>query len=258
MKILTLMAALALGCGAAQLSQIKGNVTVRPENDGTWTAAAGDTPLPAGSHIATGARSEANVEIGPALSIRLHSMSEVWLERLNTGDYRLSVAKGSITCYVAPDFAGRASVATPNITAGSALSGIYRIAVKPSGQSEIAADQGAIQVTAPGGSEWVNAGRKLVARGPATDPEYKIGSAVSFWRRLAFVMAAGSQAFNIAVDATAHGGGDHREERAAKPSPEHTAKPAPAPVPSPRNSEHRVTASDRPAQQRPSEPGRSK
>lgn len=233
MRTLMLTAVLALAASAAQFCQIKGKVSVRPGDDNTWSAATAATPLTSGNHVATGARSAAGIQVDPSFSVQMAAASEVWLEQLDPGDYRLSVVKGSVRYYVAPDFAGHASIATPNVSVGSSLPGAYLIVVKASGQSEIAAEQGAAQVMAANGSEWVNAGQKLVARGSAANPEYKIGSAISFWRRAAFLMATSVQVASVVAEATSSGDGDgHREHTALRGADQHKTAEAPRPHPS--------------------------
>jgi hypothetical protein len=57
--------------------------------------------------------------------------------------------------------------------------GVYRIAVTAAGESQIVAQEGNVEVFAPAGSAWVVAGRKMLARGPQDNPEFKIAGAAS-------------------------------------------------------------------------------
>jgi hypothetical protein len=209
MKTLTLMAALVLGASAAELSHTHGKVWIRAAETAGWTAGAAGTLLAAGAHVKSGSRSSAGLELAPALSVELNANTEVVLEQAEAAEYGLSVVKGTVDYYVAPDFTGHAVIGTPTVSVQSALSGFYRIEVKDSGQTEVIANQGAVQVVAPEGSQWVNAGQKLTARNSAAGLRYKIGGAVSFWKRAALVLSN----MNVAVAAIDAGGGGGGQDR---------------------------------------------
>ena len=266
MKIAMLTAALALTCGAAQFSDIQSKVSIR-SGDNPTAAATVNTPLAAGDRVATGSKSRASIQLDTGLSLVLAAKTEILLEQLDAAaGYRLAVVSGTVDYYVAPDFTGRASLDTPNVGLQSAVSGVYRIVVKPGSQSEITTRQGAIQAVAPNGSEWVNAGRKLVARGSAADPEYKIGSAVSFWKKAAFVVANSVQIADVVVSAMPSGDGDRGHDRNVAqsfkgpggPPPDHPQQPPAArPEPPSRSNQPRQPATEQPARPQPANPARA-
>jgi hypothetical protein len=59
-------------------------------------------------------------------------------------------------------------------------------------------------VTAAGGEQWLELGQKMIARGPRVNPEFRIVSALSWWRQLASML----QNIQIGGEAAVSGGGD--------------------------------------------------
>ena len=86
-----------------------------------------------------------------------------------------------------------------------------------SGETQIIADAGNIEVAAPTGSEWLMQGRKMLARGPADNPEFKIVDAVSRWRKFLRVAMASIQAVGQISFSSGGGGSDSGEEHHHKP-----------------------------------------
>src|SRR5262249_39387052 len=110
-----------------------------------------------------------------------------------------------------------------------------RIAIKAPGECEITVSQGEAEVIAPSGSQAVIAGQKMIVRGPRNDPEFKIVSAVSFWRKAAFLLRDAVQV-GVALSADHSGDDDKPKTPGAAPSdPSPKASPPPqtkaAPLP---------------------------
>jgi len=186
---------LAAGASLPALAQaihvmaMHGKVSVHREGAAAPVAAAVNAPLLAGDRLVTGKRSRAEVWIDPAHSLRLDSNAEIDLAHVEGGSYQMRLAKGVVDYSVHGPSAANVAVDTPSVSVVPAREGAYRIALKGDGHSEIVAWTGAIQVRAPAGSEWVNAGQKMIARGPAANPEFRIVRAFSRWRQVATILA---------------------------------------------------------------------
>lgn len=214
-----------LNRGTVHLARMNGEVSVRHGDDGAWAAAVADAPLSNGDHIATGPKAQADIQLDDANVFHAGSNAEIRLDRLESGHYRMAVIQGAITCHVAGTSTADVEVGTPSVAVRPVKPGVYLIAVNRAGESEIAVRAGDVEVVAPRGSEWVNAGQKMVARGPASDPQYKIGHAIPLWRRVAAIMANSVQIANT-IASTVSSGGETRTS-STKPTAGNTpAKPA--------------------------------
>ena len=209
------------------LAWMKGAVTVQHAGDGAWSAAILDAPLADGDRIATGPKAQADIQLDEANVVHAGANAEVRLDQLEPGRYRMTVVKGAIACHVAGTSTADVEVGTPSVSVRPSHPGVYLINVNRAAESEILVRAGDVEVVAPRGSEWVNAGQKMVARGPASDPQYKIGHAVPLWRRVAVVMANCIEIANsISASMPTGGGPAQTSSTTAKPT---TPSPAPAP-----------------------------
>jgi hypothetical protein len=203
--------------GAVHLATMHGAVSVRHGDDGPWTTATADAPLSNGDHIATGPKAQADIQLDDSNVFQAGSNAEVRLDRLESGQYRMAVIKGAIACHVAGASTADVEVGTPSVAVRPVKPGIYLIAVNRAGESEITVRAGDVEVLAPRGSEWVNTGQKMVARGPASDPQYKIGHAIPLWRRVAVIVANYAELAN-AIGATVSSGGGQTRTSSTKPA----------------------------------------
>ncbi|MBZ5618132.1 MAG: FecR domain-containing protein [Acidobacteriia bacterium] len=215
-----------LNRGAVHVVWMNGAVSVRHGDDGPWVAAVLDAPLANGDHIATGAKAQADIQLDDANVFHAGSNSEIRLDRLESGHYRMAVIRGAVTCHVGGSSTADVEVGTPSVAVRPSKPGVYLIAVSRAGESEITVRAGDVEVVAPRGSEWVNAGQKMVARGPASDPQYKIGHAVPLWRRVAVVVANCVQIADMITSSLPAGGGATHNSSGATKTTAGPAKPA--------------------------------
>jgi hypothetical protein len=148
---------------------LNGDVTVRRGDTGEVVAGELNAPLVALDHILTGSGSRAEVQLDYSNMIRLGPVSEVRLGDLRDGDYLLQVAEGTTTFRVMRNSRARVEISTPTVSVRPAQQGAYRVTVRPDGTTEI---------FTPRGSEFLNSGKTMIARGNASDPEYMISSAI--------------------------------------------------------------------------------
>jgi len=98
---------------------------------------------------------------------------------------QVELTRGTITYHVQDPGAGQVEILTPSVSARAFEEGVYRVVIRKTGESEIIAQSGSMVVMAPGGEQWLETGQKMIARGPRANPEFRIVSAIAWWRRLA-------------------------------------------------------------------------
>ncbi|HJT88532.1 MAG TPA: FecR family protein [Bryobacteraceae bacterium] len=171
--------------GVARISLINGDVSVGRGDSGEFVAASVNAPLMSNDRLATGPNSRAEVQFDGANVLRLGGNTEVDLNELSAGRYQLSLARGTVTFRVLRSSNIDIEVDTPSVSVRPSKIGAYRIAVNDSGESEVTARAGDVEVFTPRGTQWVNSGQTMLARGNAADPEFQIvrASAEDDWDR---------------------------------------------------------------------------
>ena len=160
--------------GVARLSFIEGNVSVRQGDAGDLTAGAVNAPLMVTDRVSTGEGSRAEVEFDSLNLIRLGQSTEVRMSELQYKLYQVQIAQGTLMFRVMRDNDAHAEISTPTVLVRPAKAGSYRITVNPDGTTEIGVRSGQAEVFGPNGSEFVNAGQTMRARGSAADPEVQV------------------------------------------------------------------------------------
>ena len=56
-------------------------------------------------------------------------------------------------------------------------------------KSQVVAEAGSVAVFAAQGHEWVDAGQKMLVRGDAANPQFKLTSALTVWKRLSIALS---------------------------------------------------------------------
>jgi len=75
------------------------------------------------------------------------------------------------------DSDAQVEISTPSISAKPLRKGVYRVTVRPDGNTEITVRAGEAEVFSPGGTELIRAGQTMVARGNPSDPEFQVAGA---------------------------------------------------------------------------------
>ena len=163
--------------GVARISLMNGEVSVRRGDAAEWVAGVVNAPLMTDDRISTSQNSRAEVQFDAANMIRLGGNSEVRIAHLEYAKYQLEIARGTVTYVVLRPNSAKVEVDTPNVSVRPDKRGIYRIAVSEAGETQVIGRAGEVEVFTPRGSEWVNAGKMMIARGSASDPEFQIVNA---------------------------------------------------------------------------------
>lgn len=165
--------------GVARISIVNGEVSVRRGDSGEWVAAVVNAPMMVEDRLSTGAKSRAEVQFDSANLIRVGANAEIRLAELGSNHYHLQIAHGTVTFRVLRESQAHVEVDTPTVSVRPAHVGVYRIYVQGDGQTEITSRLGAVEVTTPKGSEQLQAGQTMLARGNPADPEFQIVTAIA-------------------------------------------------------------------------------
>jgi hypothetical protein len=100
---------------------------------------------------------------------------------LVAGDHRVELKKGKVVFRINDSGAPPVEIDTPCVTVHPYFTGAYKIEVKKSGETTIIPYGGDIKVSAPQGVQWVPVGMKMIARGPKSNPQFRVVSALTGW-----------------------------------------------------------------------------
>ncbi len=164
--------------GVARISVMDGQVSVRRGDAAEWVAGVINAPLMADDSVATAPNSRAEVQFDSAAMLRIGGNAQVNLTALENNRYQMALARGTVTFRILRASNANIEVDTPSIAVKPSKIGIYRISVNDSGETELTVRVGDVEVFTPKGSQWVNAGQTMKARGSSTDPEFQIGAAI--------------------------------------------------------------------------------
>ena len=169
----------------ARISLMNGEVSVRRGDSGDWVAGVINAPLLANDQIATGPNSRAEIQLDSANIFRIGGGGEVRLTELAYGRYQMELAHGTLTYNVVRQSSANAEVDTPSIAIKPSRQGVYRISVNDAGETEVTVRAGEADVYSSRGSQPVQAGQSLLARGNSSDAEFQLVAALPYddWDR---------------------------------------------------------------------------
>jgi len=163
----------------ARISIMNGVVSVRRGDSGEAVAAAVNAPLSATDRLLTGEGSRAEIQFDAVNMIRLAPQTEVRLGDLAYHRYQVQIAGGTTVFRVLRDNEAEIEISTPSVAVRPLKRGVYRITVKPDGTSEITVRSGEAEIASPKGTEKLGAGKTMVARGSADNPEFQTTAAIA-------------------------------------------------------------------------------
>ncbi len=173
------------GRGVARISVMNGDVSVRRADSGEVVAAALNAPLVVEDQLLTGPDARAEVQFDSANMVRLAANSEVRFADLENQRFQLQLARGMVTFSVLRDSNAQVEIGTPIVSVRPINRGSYRVTVREDGTVEVSVRSGEVEIFTPRGSERLGAGRTMLARGTASDPEYQVVQAAAYddWDR---------------------------------------------------------------------------
>ena len=172
-------AAAAAGPGIARISLLEGDVSVRRGDSGDYVAAAQNAPVMVQDSLQVGNGGRAEVQFDAASMIRMAQSTEVRFTDLQPGHFQMQLGRGTVTYRVLRDSNDQVEIDTPSVSIRPAHAGVYRVTVTDDGQTYVTPRTGQVEVFTPKGSQMVQAGQTLMARGPSQDPEFQMVNALN-------------------------------------------------------------------------------
>ena len=126
----------------------------------------------------TGDGSRAEIQFDSSNMIRLAPFAEVRLAELEYNRYQIQVARGTVMFRVLRDQTAEIELSTPTVSVRPVGRGAYRVTVRDDGTTEITVRIGQVDIFTPQGSERLEAGRTMLARGTPADPEVQVTGAI--------------------------------------------------------------------------------
>ena len=164
--------------GVARVSLIHGNVSTQRGDSGDWSAAALNQPMMTGDKISTGEGGRAEVQLDFANVFRLSSNSKANVANLTHKNIQIQLSEGLADFSVSKDSEAEPEIDTPNVSVHPAHhDGVFRIEVRPDGDTTVIVREGEAQIATPQGSTEVRSGEMATIRGNADSAQYRISSA---------------------------------------------------------------------------------
>jgi ferric-dicitrate binding protein FerR (iron transport regulator) len=157
--------------GAARLSIVQGDVNIRRGDNGQLTGAVVNAPLVGHDHVETSNGSRAEVQLDAVTLLRLAPNTDIGFADLQYHRAQIQLGLGTIIFRVLQASPTQVEIDTPSVGFRALSAGEYRISVFENGTSQISVRNGQAEVLAPRGSEQLQAGRSVMVRGDASNPE---------------------------------------------------------------------------------------
>ncbi len=164
--------------GVARISLIHGDVSTQRGDSGDWSAATLNQPAMTGDKVSTGDNARAEVQLDFANIVRLGPNSQANLANLTKRNIQIQLAQGILDYSVSKDSEAEPEIDTPSVTVHpSHHDGVFRVEVRPDGDTVIIVRQGEAQIATPQGATEVHEGEMATVRGDGESAQYKISSA---------------------------------------------------------------------------------
>jgi hypothetical protein len=164
--------------GVGRVSMIHGDVSTQRGDSGTWSAAVLNQPVVSGDKVSTGAGGRAEVQLDYANILRLGANAQATIARFTDKYIQIQVGQGLANYSVFGESEAEPEIDTPNIAVHPAhKNGVFRIEVRPDGDSIVIVRKGEAEISTPQGIGQVKQGEMATVRGSGADAKYKITSA---------------------------------------------------------------------------------
>ncbi|HEX4783259.1 MAG TPA: DUF6600 domain-containing protein [Candidatus Sulfotelmatobacter sp.] len=164
--------------GVARISLIHGDVSTQRGDSGDWSAATLNQPAMTGDKISTGDNARAEVQLDFANIIRLGPNSQANVANLTKRNIQIQLAQGILDYSVSKDSEAEPEIDTPSVTVHpSHHDGVFRVEVRPDGDTVIIVRQGEAQIATPQGATEVQEGDMATVRGDGESAQYKVSAA---------------------------------------------------------------------------------
>lgn len=164
--------------GVGRISMIHGDVSTQRGDSGTWSAAILNEPVANGDKVSTAAGGRAEVQLDYANILRLSANAQATIANFTKSYIQIQVGQGLANYSVFGESEAEPEIDTPNVAVHPAhVDGVFRIEVRPDGDSIVIARKGNAQISTPKGIAELKQGEMATVRGSGADAKYKIGPA---------------------------------------------------------------------------------
>lgn len=164
--------------GVARVSLIHGDVSTQRGDSGDWSAVTLNQPVMTGDKISTANDARTELQLDFANTLRLGPNAKATVANLTHKNIQIQLGEGIATYVVSKDSESEPEIDTPNVSIHpSHHDGIFRVEVRPDGDTVVIVRQGEAQIATPQGSTEVRAGEMATVRGDSNSAQYKISSA---------------------------------------------------------------------------------
>ena len=160
----------------ARVSLIHGDVTMQRGDSGDWVAATINTPLLRGDQVATGDKSQTEVQLDFANILRLSSQSQAKIADLTRTRIQVQLSEGYAYYSVLKGSEADVEIDTPNVAVRPLKPGRYRVQVNSAAETDVIVRDGEAELSTPQGSTTLKKGERATIRG-TDNPEYKVDNA---------------------------------------------------------------------------------
>lgn len=164
--------------GVARISLIHGDVSTQRGDSGDWSAATLNQPVMTGDKVSTSDGGRTELQLDFANTLRLGPNSTANVANLTHKNIQIQLSQGIANYTVSKDSEAEPEIDTPNVSVHpSHHDGVFRVEVRPDGDTIIIVRKGEAQIATPQGSTEVRAGDMATIRGDVNEAQYKITSA---------------------------------------------------------------------------------
>lgn len=164
--------------GVARISMIHGAVSTQRGDSGDWSAAILNQPVVGGDKVSTGDDGRAELQLDFANILRLGANSKANIANLTKEKIQIQVGQGMANFTVFKESETEPEIDTPNVAVHPAHhDGVFRIEVRPDGDTLVIVRKGEAQISTPKGIAQVRQGEMATVRGTVDDAQYKISAA---------------------------------------------------------------------------------
>ncbi|MFZ0770644.1 MAG: DUF6600 domain-containing protein [Candidatus Sulfotelmatobacter sp.] len=161
--------------GVGRISMTHGDVSTQRGDSGTWSAAVLNQPVVNGDKVSTAAGARAEVQLDFANILRLGSNAQANIANFTHKYIQIQVGQGLANYSVFGESEAEPEIDTPNVALHPAhKDGVFRIEVRPDGDSIIIVRKGEAQLATPQGIAEIKLGDMVTVRGTGADARYKI------------------------------------------------------------------------------------
>jgi hypothetical protein len=164
--------------GVARVSLMHGDVSTQRGDSGDWSAATLNQPVMGGDKVSTGDDARTELQLDFANIFRLGANSKANFATLTRKDIQIQLSQGIADYVVSKDSETEPEIDTPNVSVHPAhQDGIFRIEVRPDGDTIVIVREGEAQISTPQGSTEIHNGEMATIRGDASSAQYKVSQA---------------------------------------------------------------------------------